>query len=185
MTDVADFIRKRVSAYQAGEALGLKPNRYGRCACPVHHGKDRNCNLDKGDRGFFCHVCKTGGDVMKLVMETNQCSFPEAVAWLNSAFGLGLDLDKPNDEKAKERALLVKEWRQHCRKLDADADKAMYESYLDIGGWINRMERDAAQYRPKSPDDEWDERFVNALRWLPTARDQAEWIATSVIGVKT
>ena len=56
-----DLIRSSVSAYEAGKALGLNPDRYGRCACPVHHGVDRNCKLWKDEGGFYCYVCHASG----------------------------------------------------------------------------------------------------------------------------
>ena len=182
--DAMDIIRETVSAYEAGRALGLNPDRHGRCACPVHSGKDRNCNLDKGVKGFYCHVCHRGGDVISLVQYARECTFPEAVAWLNEAFRLGIDLDKHRDRNAKKRALRAKEWRLYCHEQDKAVDKAVYDSYMAVGDWVNGLERDAVLYRPRAGDDEWDERFVTALRQLPGARDNAEWLSAIVIGVK-
>ena len=166
LTLMTDTIRSTVSAYQAAEALGLRPDRHGRCACPVHHGKDRNCKLWKDDRGFYCYVCKKGGDVIRLVEVVNQCCFSEAVAWLNSAFQLGLDLDSADDKKASERALRAKEWRSFCR---------------DVGQYGNNLERDKEAYRPTKWNEEWDPRFVAALRNLPEAREMAVEASMTVI----
>lgn len=40
LTVYTELIRQRVSAYEAGKALGLNPDRHGRCACPMHHCVD-------------------------------------------------------------------------------------------------------------------------------------------------
>ena len=48
LATITDIIRQSVSAVEAGRELGLRPDRHGRCACPVHNGKDRNCKLYEG-----------------------------------------------------------------------------------------------------------------------------------------
>ena len=178
---ITDTIRNTVSAYQAAEALGLRPDRHGRCACPVHHGTDRNCRLWKDDRGFYCYVCKKGGDVIRLVETVNCMSFSEAVAWLNSAFQLGLDLDSHDDKRTSERALRAKEWRSFCREQDQRTDRMQYEAYLDVGQYVTDLERDKEAYRPTKWNEEWDERFVAALRNLPDVREMAVEAAMTVI----
>jgi len=182
-----DFIRQSVSALEAGKALGLNPNKSGRCSCPAHHGKDRNCVLDAGERGYYCHVCHDGGDVIKLVQTVNQCGFKEAVAWLNSTFRLGLNLDKPVGKKAQEQARMRQEWQSIRRQNERDLETAEYLLYVEAGKLQCDLENDAKDYRPTDPDEEWDERFVTALQLLPDVRDLVTDLAmrtTTVRGEK-
>ena len=168
----------------AGEALGLRPDRYGRCACPAHHGKDRNCKLWKDDRGWYCYVCRSGGDVIRLVERVNQCSFPEAVEWLNSAFHLNLPIDRPMDDKAVQAAKKAAERRMEAREDEKRLDMMLFETYLTVGQMYNALERDKEDYRPRTAREEWDERFVYALRTMAEMRETAESMAVDLIGVK-
>lgn len=188
MRDLARFtetVRDMVSALEAGKALGLSPDRYGRCACPVHHGTDRNCKLWKDNLGWYCYVCKTGGDVIRLVERVNQCSFPDAVEWLNSAFQLGLPLDGQDSPERRKDAEIAKKRRQIERELRKAVRDEVFETYLNAGDLVGRMELDMDTYRPVRWDEEWDERFVAALRYLPEARELAADAGMATIGAKT
>lgn len=185
MAALTEDVRDRVSAFEAGKALGLSPDRYGRCACPVHHGTDRNCKLWKDNLGWYCYVCKTGGDVIRLVERVNGCSFPDAVEWLNSTFGLGLPLDKTDSPERRKDAEMAKKRRQIERELRQAVRDEVFETYLNAGDLVGQMERDAEAYRPVRWDEEWDDRFVAALRFLPEAREMAAEAGMMTIGVKT
>lgn len=89
---ICGVIRGNVSAIEAGRVLGLNPGHDGRCKCFFHGGDHRNLKLYPGERGYYCFVCHEHGDVIGLVMGYLKCTFPEALAWLNDSFGLGLDL---------------------------------------------------------------------------------------------
>ena len=110
MTDyntMADIIRESVSAIDTAEALGLEPDRQGRCACPFHNGHDRNLRLYPGNRGFYCFVCHEWGDSIKLARKLlPDFSFNETVQWFNTRFGLGLPIDgaRPSVRERRRRA---------------------------------------------------------------------------------
>lgn len=181
---MTDEIRNSVSAYEVGKALGLNPDRYGRCACPMHHGTDRNCKLWKDNRGWYCYVCKQGGDVIRLVERCNQCSFPDAVEWLNSAFKLGLDLDREDNPEDRKNAEIAKKQRQIERELKQAIKDELFETYLNAGDLVMALERDKEAYKPSRTDEEWDERFVMALRLLPEAKELAVEASLEVIGIR-
>ena len=181
---VVDRIKQSVPAIEAARALGLRVDRHGRCACPIHNGRDCNMRLYPDDRGFNCFVCGASGDVIWLVKAVNGCSFPEAVRWLNSAFHLGLPLDRPLDKNAAEAAQKARKRRQEERERKEALDRMVFDLYLDMVKLCGDLEADAERYRPTKPDQEWDERFCAALRLLPEARDTCEQLATDVIGRK-
>lgn len=91
---VCELIRSTVSAYEAGKLLGLNPKSDGRCRCFFHGGDHRNLKLYGAGRGYYCFVCHEHGDVIRLVMKYLQCSFQEALEWLNESFDLRLDLNR-------------------------------------------------------------------------------------------
>lgn len=187
MRDIAtitDTIRQSVTAIQAAEALGLRPDRHGRCACPIHAGKDNNLKLYPDDRGFHCFVCGASGDVIKLVQYVRQCAFLDAVAWLNSAFHLDLQIDRPLDKNAQEAAEIARKRRQMERERRDAIERAEFDLYLLAWQIVNRLEADKERYRPRTAGETWDERFCAALMNTSAAKDLAEEIATEVIGNK-
>lgn len=181
---ITDTIRYGVSALQAGEALGLKPDRNGRCPCPAHNGKDRNCKLDKGERGWHCFVCGQGGDTISLVQVVNRCAFWDAVAWLDGAFHLGLPLNQSLDRKAAERANIAREKRLREKKEREAAERMDFEMYCEAERLVRDMEDDKERYRPRTAGEPWDERFVTALRELPKARALTDEMMMNLIKEK-
>lgn len=182
LSTITDTIRQSVSAYQAGEALGLKIDKNGRCACPAHNGRNNNCRLDKGDRGWHCFKCNAGGDTVSLVQTVNQCSFWQAIEWLNSAFHLCLPLDRPMDKNAAEAARRAKERKQAEREQKQAIERMEYDLYVICGRLLESLEADKERYRPRRANEEWDERFVNAVRMIPEVEETAEELAMKVIG---
>ena len=170
---ITDTIRQSVSALQAGEKLGLNPDRSGRCACPMHNGKDRNLRLYDGERGFYCFVCHASGDVIRLVRETNSCGWMDAVRWLDGEFGLNLPLTGKTDPFAKRRARwtrMVRRWKRE----EAEAERELLvETNLAAMDYVISLENTIADRRPQRPEDDWDEEFARAVRELPEARETA------------
>lgn len=184
LATITDTIRQSVSALDAGRELGLRPDRSGRCKCPLHESLRENMKLWQDDRGFYCFQCNAAGDVIKLVQFVNGCSFPSAVEWLNSAFHLCLPLDRPMDKNAAEAARIAQERRRmECEQKQA-IERMEFDLYVLAGKMVNDLESDIERYRPRRADEEWDERFVKAVRLLPEAEDVAERLAMEVIGKK-
>ena len=95
--ELCEIVRNSVSAIDVGKALGLNVDRHYRCSCPFHNGQDRNMKLYEGNRGFYCFVCHKSGDCISLVKGVVQnCSYMDALWWINDEFNLGL---KPENIK--------------------------------------------------------------------------------------
>lgn len=115
MREISSVIRNTVSAIEVGKALGLNVDRHGRCSCPFHQGRDRNMKLYDGNRGFYCFVCHRGGDCISLVRGVvPDCSYCDAMWWINDQFGLGLraETERPNIFQ-RERAGKIKQRKMH------------------------------------------------------------------------
>lgn len=184
LSAVTDIIRDRVSAKDAAVALGIRVNRYRRCQCPIHHGQDYNMVVYSDNRGWYCHRCKTGGDVIRLVERVNECTFPEAVGWLNSAFQLGLPLDGKESEESRKDAQIAKKRRQIERELKEAVRDELLETYLNAGELVFKLEDMKEDFRPVRWDEEWKPEFVAALRLLPEARELAAEALMAVIGTR-
>jgi len=172
-TIVVDKIKASISAVDVGEALGLEI-RHERCQCPIHGGQDFNCVLYKGDRGYYCHVCKSGGDVIKFVQEYHKSSFKDAVSWCNDAFHLGLDLDRKIDPAEAKRAEIALKMRKEARDLDVWKDRMRFNLFLAADQLVEMLEEQRDLHVPKTPNETWDPKFCEAIRILPAARRFAE-----------
>lgn len=75
------------NAKNANSALFLDHHKVGNkgwAVCPFHKDTKPSLCLYEGDKGFYCFSCGEGGDAIKLVMQTREVSFPEAVRYINS-----------------------------------------------------------------------------------------------------
>lgn len=160
----AELVRSSVSAMEAGRALGLEPNRDGRCACPMHNGRGKNLKLWTGDKGYYCFVCHAHGDVIELVQNVNGCGFTEAVQWLSDAFHLGVDTHTAVSEETRQRAKKRAETRRKLNRLHREAEELAFDVYLDACDLARTVDRVIEDNAPKTPDAEWDEAFCKALK---------------------
>ena len=140
----ADPVQENVSALDVGRALGLEIRR-GRCKCPIHGGHDYNCVLYPGNRGFACHVCKTGGDVIQLVRKIIPgMTFPDALRWFNAMFNLGMDIDSyQTEERLKKAKNALKRKRERARFIEhidqINYDNPVAMELLRLSGEIDKL----------------------------------------------
>lgn len=173
LSSAAQTIKDNVSALDVGKALGLEI-RHGRCKCPIHNGGDFNCVLYNGNRGYYCHVCKAGGDVISFVQQYNGTSFKDAVSWLNSAFNLGMDISSPMSQEEAKRAEKRAEMRKEKRELIEWKKNAQYGLALGVSKIVQGIEEMRDANEPKDRDAEWSPAFCRALRLLPGAMRLAQ-----------
>ena len=121
---------------------------------------------------------------MALVQTVNPCSVWEAGKGLNSAFHLGLQLDRPMDKNAAEAAKRAKERKQTEREQKQAIERMEFDLYVLCGRLLESREADTERYRPRRANEEWDRRFVNAIRMIPEVEAMVEELALRVIGVK-
>lgn len=181
---IIDTIKHSVTAKEAALALGLTVDSHGRCSCLWHADKHPSLKLYEGERGCYCFSCHNGGSVIDMVQQANAMTFWQAVEWLNSAFHLGLLLDRPMDKNAAEAAIRAKERAQAEREQKQAIDRMEYDLYALFGRLLDGLEEDKERYRPKRAYEPWDEWFVTAIRLIPEAKELAEELAVRVIGVK-
>lgn len=167
-------VHDRVSALEAGMALGLMPNRDGRCPCPFHNGTDANLKLYGGGRGYHCFVCHEHGDVIQLAQKMLCCTFTEAIQWLSDAFHLGIDTDAYISKEKRQEAARRRRIRQELNEWRKETDRLVYDTFLNIADFVRTVERTIEDNAPKSPDDEWSETFCAALRVRTEANELAE-----------
>lgn len=180
LSDMADTIRRSLTAEQVAKAIGLKPNRAGFCKCPLHGEKTGSMKLYPGSRGWYCFGCHQGGSVIDLVMAYYGMDLRGAIEFLNDEFQMGLPIGytptQAQEEEAKRRAA-EREQEEKRRKAFEEVQKKAFLQYCDISKALADAENDRIDFAPKSPDEEWDPRFKRALEQIQLLLEEASSLA--------
>lgn len=86
--EAAPIIKERITSRQIIEHYGFKPDRGGYICCPFHGEKTASLKVHKS--GWYCYGCHEGGDAIEFVRLYERCRFAQAVAKIDTFFGLGL-----------------------------------------------------------------------------------------------
>ena len=130
----------------AAERYGLMANRAGMVRCPFHD--DCTPSLELNGDYFYCFGCGAGGDVVSLTARLFDLRPYEAAGKLAIDFSVDVPVAAPPDGSLKRFQTDLR----RCKKA--------LDEYLDL---LIRWQRD---YAPRSPDDEPDERYIEACRML-------------------
>lgn len=174
-TLAANTIKRSVSALEVANALGWEI-RHGRCKCPIHNGDGYNMKLYPDDRGYVCWVCKSGGDVIKLVQES-ECKgqpFKTVIAWFNITFNLGLDLDGAITPEKRRQAETAQRMRKNAIEFAEWKERTKFGLALAADQILEKLEECRDEHVPKTTDEAWDPQFCMAIRMIPAARRIAE-----------
>lgn len=154
---IYENIKAAISVKQAAEHYGLKVNRSGMTCCPFHN--DRHPSLKLNEDYFFCFGCGAKGDVIDLVAKLFNLSNHEAVQKLAADFGL--------DPKPPTAAAMVKPKRPYIRQFRED-EMLCFRVLTD---YLHLLEDWKVRYAPKTPDEPYDDRFVEACQMLDYIED--------------
>ena len=146
-----ETIKAAISVKQAAEHYGLKVSRNGMACCPFHH--DRHPSLKLNEDYFFCFGCGAKGDVIDLVARLFDLSSYEAAQRLVADFGIGT-------ETGQAAAASCKPKRPHIRQFRED-EMLCFRVLTD---YLQLLEDWKVRYAPKTPDEPYDDRFVEALQ---------------------
>ena len=144
-------IKAAVPVKQAAEHYGLKVNRNGMACCPFHH--DRHPSLKLNEDYFFCFGCGAKGDVIDLVARLFDLSGYEAAQRLAADFGI-------STEPGQAAAAICRPKRPHIRQFRED-EMLCFRVLMD---YLHLLEDWKVRYAPKTPDEPYDDRFVEALQ---------------------
>ena len=146
-----ETIKAAISVKQAAEHYGLKVNHNGMACCPFHH--DRHPSLKLNEDYFFCFCCGAKGDVIDLVARLFDLSGYEAAQRLAADFGI-------STEPGQAAAAICKPKRPHIRQFRED-EMLCFRVLMD---YLHLLEDWKVRYAPKTPDEPYDDRFVEALQ---------------------
>ena len=146
-----ETIKAAISVKQAAEHYGLKVSRNGMACCPFHH--DRHPSLKLNEDYFFCFGCGAKGDVIDLVARMFDLSGYEAAQKLAADFGIGAEPRQAVGASYKPK-------RPHIRQFRED-EMLCFRVLTD---YLHLLEDWKVRYAPKTPDEPYDDRFVEACQ---------------------
>ena len=155
------LIHDSISMTDIVKKYGFEPNRAGFICCPFHLEKTASLKIYKGDRGWHCFGCGRNGDVIEFVKLFFNVDFSTAIGIIDNDFNLGLT-KKPTltqFRRMSERVRVAEEKRKE--------EKSKEKRYWEIFDRWKLYSDNIVKFAPKCPDEEYDDRFVEACHKLP------------------
>ena len=161
MANIFEAVKEAVPVPLAAERYGLKANRAGMVCCPFHD--DHTPSLKLNEDYFYCFGCGAGGDVVSLTARLFDLRPYEAASKLAVDFGVDVPATAPQDGSLNRfRSDLLR-----CQQI--------LDEYLNL---LIRWQR---KYAPRSPDEEPDERYVEACQMLEPMDYMASVLAAGTL----
>ena len=145
-------IKATVTVRQAAEHYGLKVSRNNMVSGPFHN--DRHPSLKLNEDYFYCFGCGATGDVVDFTARLLGLSAYESAQRLAADFGL--DISRPSV------VAQVKKYRPRVNQLKQDELFCMNV----LSGYLHHLEDWKERYAPETPENEPDERCVEACHKL-------------------
>ena len=149
---IYETIKATISVKQAAEHYGPKAGRNGMACCPFHN--DRHPSLKLNEDYFFCFGCGAKGDVIDRVARLCNLTSLQAAQKLASDYEL--------DPKPPTAAAMVKPKRPYIRQFRED-EMLCFRVLTD---YLHLLEDWKVRYAPKTMDEPYDDRFVEACQML-------------------
>ena len=150
MKNIFTTVKAAVTTKQAAEYYGLRVSRNGMTCCPFH--EDRHPSM-KVDERYYCFGCHETGDVIDFTAKLFGLTPYEAAKKL--AWDFHIDPTTPQPPVAAA----MKKHAVQDRQDEAFCTRALVDCEATLRNWKE-------QYAPSSPDDPWDDRFVEACNML-------------------
>ena len=161
-----ELVKQNICVPDAAEHYGLQVNRNGMGSCPFHEDRHPSMKLNKDY--FYCFGCGATGDVIDFVARLFGLSSYEAAKKL--AYDFGIDPDNPPVAMALKKpyplARVFRNDEMYCQRVLCD--------------YLHLLERWKIEYAPQSPEDNLDDRFVEACQML----DYVEYLADLLIAAE-
>ena len=151
MSSVFDAVKAAVPVRAAAERYGLEVNYGGMVRCPFH--EDRTPSMKLYEDHFFCFGCSKHGDVISLVAELFAIPPYDAACKLADDFGVDTNAEIVQ-RPAQEELRIFREDQLRCQQV--------------LCTYLRLLTRWREEYAPTNPEDEPDDRFVEACQMIDT-----------------
>lgn len=153
-----DEVKQNVTVRQAAERYGLKLNRSGLIRCIFHNDKSPSMKVD---RRYYCFGCGCTGDAIDFTAQLFGLGLRDAAMKLADDFGIKYSA-RGRDSPARRNVLIRKPEPTPEEQWEKEYMRCL-KAYLDYRILLQDWKE---QYRPRTRTEEWDERFITALREL-------------------
>lgn len=154
-SNLAEQVKSRLSSRAVAEAYGHYPNRAGFILCPFHGEKTASLKFFDDTGRWKCFGCNAGGDCIDFVRLLFGLNVSAAILRLNSDFNLGLTAGRPDP---RETARIERE-----RATRAAAEAAYNAEQQRVILEYRRLHHARIHKAPQSPDEPFDEEYIEAL----------------------
>lgn len=154
MSNVFTVVKENVGTIDVAEYYGVKVNRNGMACCPFHEDKHPSMKIDSR---YHCFGCQADGDVIDFVANLFEIGLKEAAIKITNDFGLQYDNCNTNNETYQYRK------KQNTYREYIKAENHFWRVITDYYHLLLFWKE---QYSPKSPDQDWDERFSEAVMYI-------------------
>jgi len=164
--NVFGTVKTSINAREVAEHYGIDVNRYGKALCPFHN--DRHPSMVVYDDHYYCYACGEHGDVIDFTAKLYGLKLYEAAQKL--AYDFGITQDKPPTKEVQEK----QNRKSEAQRLKEN-EKLCFSALL---AYMNLLQEWKVLYAPRTPEDEHDDRFVQACHKL----DYTEYLVDTLIG---
>jgi DNA primase len=166
IVNIAEQIKDRLRIREVCERYGMYFDGKGRALCSFHD--DRRPSASIKNNRYRCYVCNLNLGVIDFVMRLFNLTFPQAVIRLNTDFGLGLAMGRP-DPTAMARARRDRAARERVGRLDAVGYNLALTEY-----WCLRRTMETT--RPIDPDEPYSPAWCWAVNRIDAVEEEvAGW----------
>lgn len=155
--NIFETVKAAVPVRQAAQHYGLRVNRSSMACCPFHD--DRTPSMKLNEDYYYCFGCGATGDVVDLTAHLCNLSLHDAAKLLAADFGIAGDSAPPAPEVKRPQ---IRQFR--------DDEMLCFRALTD---YLRLLKSWKVRYAPKTPEDAWDDRFVEACQML----DHIEYMA--------
>ena len=155
-----EAVKQAVPTRQAAESYGVQVGKNGMACCPFHDDKHPSMKVD---RRFHCFGCQADGDVIDFTARLFGLNKKEAALKLAEDFSVSFDAkghDPPRRRPVRRKISEELRYRQ--------AEQKCFRVLCD---YLHLLERWKVEYAPQSPEDELDDRFVEACHMIEYVND--------------
>ena len=160
-------VKSAVTTRQAAEFYGVDVKSNGMARCIFHNDRNPSMKLDKR---YHCFGCQADGDVINFVAGLFGLRNKEAAEKIANDFSISYDIWKPDRKKHAGRAKKIRHRTQieqismARQSLFEETEQVFYRILTDYYHLLKEWKEERA---PKTPDENWDEYFCEALKNLP------------------
>lgn len=177
----ATEIKERVTMFDVADRYGFDVYKKHFIPCPFHNEKTPSMKLYDGKKGCYCFGCGYSGDVLGFVQKYFNLDFKQTLQKLNDDFGLNLPIGERLSQKQQLSIAKEKHKREQAKKQKEKAYEEVLNAFLNAHSWVIRLERQAAEHRPKYFTDELHPLFVDYLQNIDKAKHDLECAETELI----